>query len=824
LQGKKGIYRIDTQSGIFTILVPPSRLITDDFLAEYELAHNGKDIFLERFSYKTSQAYITSRDIESGTETELYRESTNSPFFLACSPDGKWLAFMESGMEYYVLRIMPTAGGEYRELCRFKKEEFNKQILRWTPDGKYILFEKFQPEEKKYSLWRIPINGGEPQKLGLESDSFFYTSIHPDGRHFVFSSLDSTSENSGIWMMQNFLPKMKSEPTNQLTLSKLDYPQLNEPFARLSPDGKKMAYVVYDGNTPKRIDILDLSSGTAKVLIDSGASGESSLVWSPGSDKIAYTFQGKELHVRNIDGTNSHVLLKNSGDLIFPTDWSRDGKKILCYFVSTDRPWRISTVTSDGQSQFLVSGNSIDFSGEAKISPDGAYVAFSSKEKEGNTDIYVCTSDGSRKVRVTQHPGRDENPVWSPDGKYLAFLSDRNRSVDLWGVQMKDGATVGAPFVIKRDLGWRTRIYDFTATGKLSMLMVGGAEPTNLFTVPVDQESGSLSGTITPISVYPTDHFFPKYSPNGKMIAYLSRKGQIGFPKLFVLDENGAERELPLQGYFAVNVAWNMDNRSLFFAGMDKTFKAGIYEVSLEKDEIRSVYLGEMVDMKTYKDALINVNLLSEARKLMFFRWMEKGDVDVLTCESDGQQPAVVLPRIKMPIWGLPSPNGENICYRIGDSLKVVYVSDGKVKNIGSSTGNLEATWSPNGEGLMFREGSQLKIFSLKENSARTLYQAPAGKTIGGMEMYANSWSPNGSRFIITERDTSAISTSLQKVIMINLANGSVSALGEAPKGYPLSELRWSPDGSKIIATGQSINSASAPIYEYWVMENFLPK
>ena len=90
--------------------------------------------------------------------------------------------------------------------------------------------------------------------------------------------------------------------------------------------------------------------------------------------------------------------------------------------------------------------------------------------------------------------------------------------------------------------------------------------------------------------------------------------------------------------------------------------------------------------------------------------------------------------------------------------------------------------------------------------------------------MYANSWSPNGSRFIITERDTSAISTSLQKVIMINLANGSVSALGEAPKGYPLSELRWSPDGSKIIATGQSINSASAPIYEYWVMENFLPK
>ena len=45
----------------------------------------------------------------------------------------------------------------------------------------------------------------------------------------------------------------------------------------------------------------------------------------------------------------------------------------------------------------------------------------------------------------------------------LLFLSDRNRSVDLWGSRMKDGKPVGAPFIIKRDLGWRTRIYDFTA-------------------------------------------------------------------------------------------------------------------------------------------------------------------------------------------------------------------------------------------------------------------------------------------------------------------------------------------------------------------------
>jgi Tol biopolymer transport system component len=124
----------------------------------------------------------------------------------------------------------------------------------------------------------------------------------------------------------------------------------------------------------------------------------------------------------------------------------------------------------------------------------------------------------------------------------------------------------------------------------------------------------------------------------------------------------------------------------------------------------------------------------------------------------------------------------------------------------------------------MFREGSGLRIFSLKENTCRTVYQAPAGKTIGGMEMYGTAWSPNGGRVIFTERDTSASSTSPQKLFLVSPGDGSLKTIGEAPEGYRLSELRWSPDGSKIVATGRSISSARAPIYEYWVMENFLPK
>jgi len=176
-----------------------------------------------------------------------------------------------------------------------------------------------------------------------------------------------------------------------------------------------------------------------------------------------------------------------------------------------------------------------------------------------------------------------------------------------------------------------------------------------------------------------------------------------------------------------------------------------------------------------------------------------------------------------MPVWGLPSPDGADIFFKLGDSLMVASVSNGKTKLIGSSPLYLEATWSPDSESLIFNQGSRLMIFSVKDSSTRTLYQAPGGKTIGGMEMYANSWSPNGNYFVFTERDTSVSITPPQKINITNTGDGSVRTVGEAPAGYRLSELRWSPDGSRVIATGNTVSNKQAQQYEYWVLENFLP-
>jgi len=308
------------------------------------------------------------------------------------------------------------------------------------------------------------------------------------------------------------------------------------------------------------------------------------------------------------------------------------------------------------------------------------------------------------------------------------------------------------------------------------------------------------------------------------MVAYSSRKGQVGWPRLFVLDEGGSERELSLQGHYAVNIAWHPENRLLCFAGWDKTFTPGIYELSLDSGGIRSVYSGDRVDRRTGEGAIFNINLLPDVKKLMFFRSLGGGDVEVHTCELNGQNHTVVLPRVSMPYWGSPSPTGENICYRVGDSLMLLSLSNGTSSYIGMSTLALEATWAPDGQSIAFRERSALRVFSLKNHTARTLYQAPAGKAIGGMEMYGMTWSPDGGSIIVAERDTSGSVVHPQRLFLVSTRDGSLKPLGEAPNGYQLSDLRWSPEGGRILATASNTSNTSTPLYEYWVIENFLPR
>ena len=107
-------------------------------------------------------------------------------------------------------------------------------------------------------------------------------------------------------------------------------------------------------------------------------------------------------------------------------------EEFLCTRMNSDRNyevWRINFVK--GSESLVLSQDDRSFT-TASLSPDGKWIACvcntPSTDQPGsreNLDIYVVRPDGSRLTQLTYHQGDDCSPVWSPDGQYIYFLSQR---------------------------------------------------------------------------------------------------------------------------------------------------------------------------------------------------------------------------------------------------------------------------------------------------------------------------------------------------------------------------------------------------------------
>jgi TolB protein len=74
-------------------------------------------------------------------------------------------------------------------------------------------------------------------------------------------------------------------------------------------------------------------------------------------------------------------------------------------------------------------------------SPDGRSIAFASDREGGNLDIFVADTSAGTTTRVITSPGQDGEPAWSPDGARLAFASDRDGAPEVY-VANRDGSNV----------------------------------------------------------------------------------------------------------------------------------------------------------------------------------------------------------------------------------------------------------------------------------------------------------------------------------------------------------------------------------------------
>ena len=202
--GGFGIYRIDVRTGEF------SRITDWNLGGPAVWSGDGKAIIHLWQDAAAKASSIMVRDLETGRQREIHSIANSSHFYasrLALSRDGRQLAFAlaETQSQSKVLKVMPAAGGEARDVLR--GVPMPADLVAWTPDGLGLLFTRHSPGDPKTGLWLIPLQGGEPRKLDLAAESMRDLCLHPDGRHIAFTAGQDTSE---VWAMENFLPSLKA--------------------------------------------------------------------------------------------------------------------------------------------------------------------------------------------------------------------------------------------------------------------------------------------------------------------------------------------------------------------------------------------------------------------------------------------------------------------------------------------------------------------------------------------------------------------------------------------------------------------------------------
>jgi TolB protein len=171
-------------------------------------------------------------------------------------------------------------------------------------------------------------------------------------------------------------------------------------------------------------------------------------------------------------------------------------------------------------------------------------------DRDGNREIYVMDPDGSNLKNLTNNEGQDENPVWSPDGKQIAFVS--NRKNDKEGGQFiyimnSDGSDV-RQLTKENESQWP----DWSPDGKMITYTFKG----DIFTVNADGSGEAVNLTNSPV-----EDSQSVWSPDSRLITWLS--GKQGSWNVFVMNADGSNvRQITDNGQVEV-VDWVFDGRIL---------------------------------------------------------------------------------------------------------------------------------------------------------------------------------------------------------------------------------------------------------------------
>jgi tricorn protease len=345
------------------------------------------------------------------------------------SPDGTKIAYSANYDGNTDVYVVPAAGGEP---IRLTHHPMSDRVIGWHPDGKRVLFASSRESgRQRYNqFYLVSVDGGMPERLPVPYGEF--GTFSPDAARFVYMPMAQDFRNwkryRGGWAPDLWLFDLKTNASRNLTTN---------PANDAQPMWfRNTIYFISDRGAEQRNNIwsLDVNSGTVKQVtqfndfdITFPSLGPDAIVFQKGGRIYLLSLPGEkvsEVSIRVVtDQTTLRTTLKKADKEINTASVSPTGRR-----VAFEARGDVVTLPAERGAALNVTRTSGVADRYPRWSPDGKTLAYWS-DRSGEYELTFRSADGGgEEVKKTSlGPGFRYPPQWSPDSKKLAFIDQAMR-------------------------------------------------------------------------------------------------------------------------------------------------------------------------------------------------------------------------------------------------------------------------------------------------------------------------------------------------------------------------------------------------------------
>ncbi len=324
-------------------------------------------------------------------------------------------------------------------------------------------------------------------------------------------------------------------------------------FGRTQPPNENLSFISQQGNQPSRLDALDLTHSFALNMTGFKV-GEEGQAWSPDGQRLTFVSSrdaDRNLYLLNVEARTTQKVSDLPVALHDTPSWSPDGQRIA-FEVEQDGDLNLAIANiADSTLEMLAVSPEPDRS--PVWSPDGQQIAFVSWHS-GNAEIYLadlsCGGLCADPVNITHSHGSDAYPSWSPDGQWIAFLSDRDGYRELYAMDAAcDSGAVNCNRRVRRltsersktnDQVWDTPVW---SPDSRRLAFLSNADDTTvqikLIDVIAAKASAICCATPRQLTFGPWHNTNVVWSADGRQLAFTSDRN--GNWDIYLMNDDGSQ-------------------------------------------------------------------------------------------------------------------------------------------------------------------------------------------------------------------------------------------------------------------------------------------